>query len=254
MSLTDAGRQFYDHCVDVLASVEAAEKSVETAGASPRGVLKVAAPLLLGSQVVAPLIPRFRERHSETSVNLRLSDSFVDFVQESIDIGIRMSVMADSSFTLRKIAEIERVFCASPSYLSEAPPLERSADLLNHSCLLLRFPGSEQYRWTMTEQDETITLPVAGELDADNGEVLTKWALDGFGIAMKPLFEVAPYLADGRLVQVLPAVSPVSVTLGLLYPSRKLLPNRAKTFIGMATEEIRRHLGQQLALVGRQLP
>ncbi|KAB7781845.1 Transcriptional regulator LysR family [Methylorubrum populi] len=252
MSLTDAGRQFYDNCVDVLAAVEAAEKSVEAVGASPRGVLRVAAPCLLGSRVVAPLIPQFRERHSETSMNLRLSDSFVDLVQESIDIAVRMSVMADSSFTLRKVAEIQRVLCASPGYLDGAPPLEKAADLLNHSCLLLRFPGSEQFRWTLSDGDETVTLPVAGPLDADNGEVLTQWALDGFGIVMKPLFEVAPLLAERRLVQVLPEACPVPVTLGLLYPSRKLLPNRAKTFINMATEAIRKYVSQQLALLGRE--
>lgn len=252
MSLTDAGRHFYDSCVEILAAVEAAEKSVETEGARPRGVLKVAAPYLLGSQVVAPLIPRFRELHGETSVNLRLSDCLVNLVEESIDIAIRMSVMADSSFTLRKVAEVERILCAAPSYLSAAPPLDKPADLLNHSCLLLRFPGSEQFRWTLVDREETLTLPVAGHLDADNGEALTRWALGGSGIVMKPVFEVAPYLADGSLVQVLPQAPPLSVTLGILYPSRKLLPNRAKTFINMTTEALRRHINERLALVNRK--
>lgn len=247
MRLTDAGRQFYDKCADVFAALEVAEKSVETVGANPRGVLRIAVPWQLGTQVIAPLIPKFREQHLETDVNLRLSDTFVDLVQESIDIAIRMSVMDDSSFTLRKVSEIERVLCASPDYLASRPKLEKPSELLNHSCLLLRFPGSEQFRWTLGQSTETVTLQVSGPLDADNGEVLTQWALAGYGIVLKPRFEVASFLADGRLLEVLPEARPTSVTLGLLYPSRKLLPNRTSTFVAMATEALRTHVRQQLA-------
>ncbi|MEE7493328.1 LysR family transcriptional regulator [Methylobacterium oryzae] len=252
MNLTDAGRQFYESCVDVMAAVEAAEKSVETSGASPRGVLRVASPSLIGSRVVAPLIPRFRQRHSETTVHLRMSDRFVDLVEEAIDIAIRLSVMPDSSFTLRKIAHVERVLCAAPDYLAAGPLLEKPADLLHHSCLLLRFPGAEQFRWTLRSADETMTLPVSGPLDTDDGAVLTEWALAGQGIVVKPLFEVASHLASGRLVEILPGVQPESVTLGILYRSRKLLPNRAKTFISMATEEIRNYVEGELDLIGRR--
>ena len=81
---------------------------------------------------------------------------------------------------------------------------------------------------------------------------LTQWALDGLGIVLKPLFEVAHYIADGRLVEVLPRGARRSrVTLGVLYPTRRMLPPRTKSFIDLAVEELRRHLAEQLALLER---
>ncbi|MBD8905234.1 LysR family transcriptional regulator [Methylorubrum zatmanii] len=253
MNLTEAGRVFYDRCLDIAAAVERAEKSVEMQGAAPRGTLKVTAPLSLGRRVVAPLVPAFRERHAETDVHLRLSDHLLDLVQEAVDVAIRLSQMRDSSFTLRKVADVERILCAAPRYLAEHPAPESPAELLDHSCLLLRFPGSEQFRWTLLDGDEVVTLPVAGRIDADDSDVLTEWAVQGQGIALKPVFEVAPHLADGRLVPVLPHMPPTPVTLGVVYPSRKMLPNRAKTFVEMTTEALRAHVGAQLDLIGRRL-
>lgn len=251
MSLTEAGRIFYDRCLDITAAVERAEKCVEAAGATPRGTLKVTAPLGLGRRVIAPLIPRFRERHQEADVHLRLSDHLLDLVQEAVDVAVRLSQMRDSSFTLRKVAGVERVLCAAPSYLERSPPLDEPADLLRHDCLLLRFPGSEQFRWTLTDRGKTLTLPVSGHIDVDDGETLTNWALAGEGIALKPLFEVASHIASGQLVTVLPKTPPLSATLGILYPSRKMLSARGKMFVDMAYAVMRDHVAAQLALVGK---
>jgi DNA-binding transcriptional LysR family regulator len=157
---------------------------------------------------------------------------------------------AANAFTLRKVAEIDRVLCAAPAYLAEHPAPAEPADLLQHDCLLLRYPGSEQFRWTLVDGQETVTLPVAGHIDADDGDTLTAWALAGEGIVLKPLFEVAAHLAEGRLVQVLEHTPPTSVTLGLLYPSRKMLSARTKTFVDMTHEALRQHVSEQLALVG----
>ena len=77
-------------------------------------------------------------------------------------------------------------------------------------------------------------MPITGPLDADDGDVLTQWALDGLGIVLKPLFEVAHLVAEGRLVEVLPEAPPLPVTLGVLYPTRRMLPPRTKSFIDLA--------------------
>ncbi|MBB2962613.1 DNA-binding transcriptional LysR family regulator [Methylobacterium sp. R2-1] len=202
---------------------------------------------------MAPLIPAFRERHPEADVHLRLSDHLLDLVQEAVDVAVRLAQMRDSTFTLRKVAEIERILCASPDYLAEHPAPESPAELIDHSCLLLRFPGSEQFRWTLRDGDEAVTLPVSGRIDADDGDVLTEWAMKGQGIVLKPVFEVASHLADGRLVPILPGTPPAPATLGVVYPSRKMLPARAKSFVEMTTEALRAHVGAQLALIGRRL-
>jgi DNA-binding transcriptional LysR family regulator len=113
----------------------------------------------------------------------------------------------------------------------------------------LRFPGSQQFRWTFDFRGEAAAVLVEGPLDADDGDVLTQWALDGLGLVMKPLFEVAPFIVDGRLVEVLPEARPQPATLGVLYPTRRMLPPRTKSFIDLAVEESRRHVASQLALL-----
>jgi DNA-binding transcriptional LysR family regulator len=247
MRLTEAGAVFLEHCREIVETVERAEASVaESTGASAKGALRVTAPLGLGRRVVAPMVTRYRELQPHTDVRLRLSDHILDIVKEGVDIAIRLARMQDSSFTLRKVAEIDRVLCASPGYIERRGAPATPDDLPRHDCLLLRFPGSQQFRWNLDFRGESIALPVEGPVDADDGGVLTQWALDGLGIVMKPAFEVADHLASGRLVEVMPEARPQSVTLGLLYPSRRMLPPRVKTFIDMVVEELRRHLALQL--------
>jgi DNA-binding transcriptional LysR family regulator len=253
MNLTEAGRIFYERCREIIESVERAEVSVTEAGAAPRGTLKVTAPLSLGRRVICPLAAQYREQHAETDVHLRLSDHLLDLVQESVDVAIRLAQFRDSTFTLRKIADIERVLCASPSYLERRGTPKGPSDLLQHACLLLRFPGSQQFRWTLTVEQESVTLPISGQLDADDSDVLIAWALTGQGIVMMPLFEVTEHLISGRLVTVLPEAPPHPVTLGILYPTRKMLPLRVKSFVDMTVEGVRQHVSTQLGLVGEKL-
>lgn len=246
MSPTEAGRIFYERCLDVAEAVERAEASVADAGASPRGALKVTAPLGLGRRVVAPMVADFRTRYPETQVWLRLSDHLLDLVQESVDVAIRMSQLQDSTMTLRKIADVERVLCAAPRYIERHGAPRTPTDLLQHVCLLLRFPGSQQFRWTLSAKKKSVTLPVSGPIDADDGDVLTEWALSGQGIALKPIFEVAEHLAAGRLVPVLRDYRPQPVTLAVLYPSRRMIPRRVKSFVEMSVEQLRQHVKGQL--------
>jgi DNA-binding transcriptional LysR family regulator len=248
MNLTEAGQVFLEHCREVMAAVERAEASVAAVtGASARGTLHITAPLGLGRQALAPMVARYRALQPNTDVRLRLSDHLLDLVREGVDLAIRMARMEDSSFTLRKIAEIRRVLCASPAYLERRGAPQTPYDLANHDCLLLRFPGSQQYRWTLVHQGDVMTVPISGPLDADDGDVLTQWALDGLGIVLKPLFEVAAHIAAGSLVELLPDAPPQSVTLGILYPSRRMLPPRTKTFMDLAADELRGHVESQLA-------
>jgi len=247
MSLTESGRIFYERCLDVLEAVERAEASVAGAGASPRSALKVTAPLGLGRRVIAPIVSEFRSSHPQTEVRLRLSDHLLDLVQEAIDIAVRVAHFQDSSFTMRKIADVQRVLLASPTYLERNGAPARPDDLLGRPCLLLRFPGSQQFRWTLLVEGKQVSFPVSGPLDADDGDVLTEWALAGEGIVLKPAFEMAEHIAAGRLVAVLPDYPCQSVTLGVLYPTKRMAPPWQKDFVELVVERVRRHVAEALA-------
>ncbi|MDJ1157062.1 LysR family transcriptional regulator [Chelatococcus sp. SYSU_G07232] len=236
---TEHGQIFYRHCLEVVEAVERAETSVATASGVPSGSLRVTAPLGFGRRVLAPLVPKFHELHPRVDLRLRLSDHLLDLLGEAVDVAIRMAVLRDSSFVVRKIADCRRVLCAAPAYLEARGTPQKPEDLLDHNCLLLRFPGSQQYQWTLNTPDGPVKLPVSGIFDADDGDVLTQWALDGQGIVLKPVWEIAEHLRGGALKVVLREFEPEPVVLAVLYPHRSFLPAKVRAFSDFLVEHTR---------------
>jgi DNA-binding transcriptional LysR family regulator len=228
---TEEGQVFYEHALDVLSAIERAESSMASVGRTPVGALRITAPLGFGRRVLAPLVADFRKQYPKIQISLRLSDHLIDLLNEAVDVAIRMANPADSSFIVRNLGDCSRVLVASPDYLRRKGRPHEPADLINHNCLVLRFPGSAQVRWRLQSEDGPLALPITGEFDADDGDVLTEWALHGAGIAMKPYWEVAEYLRTGALETVLPNNSPEGVKLVMLYPHRQLMSAKVKAFV-----------------------
>jgi DNA-binding transcriptional LysR family regulator len=246
---TEQGQAFYNACQDVISALEFAESVVADAGGAPQGTLRVTAPLGMGRRILGPLVPEFRDAFPQIEIQLRLSDHLLDLLAESVDIAVRMGVMPDSALIARKIMDCERVLCAAPAYLDAQGTPATPDDLLTHECLLLRFPGSQQYRWTLNAKSGPVTIPVRGSFDADDGDVLTAWAVMGRGIVMKPVWEIADHLRDGRLRPVLLDHAPEPAVLSVLYPHRQLLAAKVKAFADFAIER----LGPELRAVQQDL-
>ena len=236
---TEAGCIFYEHALSVLEAVERAESSMVTASGIPTGSLRVAAPLGFGRRILAPLVSEFHAKNPKVEMRLRLSDHAIDLLSESVDVAIRMSALPDSSLIVRKLADCPRVLCAAPAYLAANGVPETPDDLLHHNCLLLRFPGSTDFRWSLNTPQGPRILPVSGQMDADDGDVLTEWTLGGEGIMLKPYWEVAEHIESGRLRIVLPDYPPESVSLVMLYPHRHLLPAKVRVFTEFLMEKSR---------------
>jgi DNA-binding transcriptional LysR family regulator len=192
-----------------------------------------------GRRFLAPLVSEFHTLYPRMEIRLRLSDHVIDLLSESVDVAVRMAVLPDSSLVVRKIADCPRVLCASPGYLQANGRPRTPDDLLQHNCLLLRYPGSAQARWTLNAPDGPTVVPVSGRFDADDGDVLTEWALQGAGITLKPYWEVADHLNRGELEVVLPEFPPDEVSLTLLYPNKHLLPARVRLFADFLVERTR---------------
>jgi DNA-binding transcriptional LysR family regulator len=250
MTLTEQGRIFYDHVIDALQTIEMAEANIGELGALPLGAIRVAAPLGLGRRFVAQAAAAYQDIHPKIDVQLRLSERRLDIIAESVDLALQYVTFADSSMIMRKIADAERILCASPDYIERWGMPQVPGDLAHHQCLLLRFPGSREFRWTLTQGGEEVSIQVKGHLDADDGDVLTAWALDGRGIILKPVFEIADTLAQGRLVPVLTANPPPPAPLAVLYPTRNLVPLKVKAFADLLVERGRRYLATELARLG----
>ncbi|TNF20353.1 MAG: LysR family transcriptional regulator [Rhodobacteraceae bacterium] len=242
---TEVGRVFYDHARKVLESLDEAEAVVANFSDTPRGVIRVTAPLGIGRQIIAPMVPEFTGLYPETSVQMRLSDRNVDMLGERLDVAFFLGIPKESDLTLRKIAECDRVLCAAPDYLARAGVPQVPEDLMagRHNCLLLRYPRSPDYFWVLDTGDGPRKMEVAGQFDADNADVLIDWALAGHGIANIARFVIEAELQAGRLVEVLPATPPRPGIFGCLYPHRRLQDPKIRRFVDFMSERCRDRIG-----------
>lgn len=233
---TAEGAGFYEHCRGILAQLEQARSELAERTTKPTGPIKVTVPCGFGRLYVAPAIPRFLERYPDLQVRLDLTDRLVDLIEEQVDLAIRIAALEDSTAIARTLAPNRRVVVGAPAYLDRRGRPQKPEDLFEHNCLLLRFPGSQQYRWTLGTPDGPVTLPVSGTMDASNGEVLRDWCLAGQGLALKSLWEVWQDIREGRLEVVLPDYPPPGHAITALYPHGRYLPVRVRVLIDFLVE------------------
>lgn len=251
---TEQGKAFYGGACEVLESVEAAEAQVVNITDNPKGSLYVAAPLGVGRRLIAPQVPAFLEKYPEVSIRLRLTDRKVDLTTEGLDLSFFLGQPEDSTLRIRKIADVERVLCASPEYIEERGMPETGADLLDkkHDCLSLRFPGSSEFQWPLNVDGSVKKFSVSGRYECDDGDVLTDWALAGHGITLKPVFEVADHIASGRLVSVAAQNAPEPIQMACLFTHRRRQDPKARLFMDFVIDRISRDIRN--ATIQAQLP
>jgi DNA-binding transcriptional LysR family regulator len=246
LTQTEIGRDFYDHARRVITALEDAEAVVSGLSGRPRGTIRLTAPLGLGRRVIAPLVARFAQDYPEINLNLRLSDRRVDIVEDQIDMAFVLGDVPESSLKLRKIADAPRVLAASPAYLARRGVPQTPDDLKSHDCLLLRFPRSPEYSWTLQGPDGPMRLDLRGQMDCDDASVLTDWALGGAGIVNRPRLELAEHLASGSLVELLPQTPPAPAVFACLYPHRRQQDPKIRLFADFMVQECKRALGRQV--------
>ncbi|CUH79905.1 LysR family transcriptional regulator [Tropicibacter naphthalenivorans] len=245
---TEHGRMFYDGARGILEAIEDAEGNVMEATQSPRGTIYVAAPLNLGRRIIAPAVVKFRDQFPEIDVRLRLSDRSVDVTAEGLDLAFHLGPLADSDLKVRMIADCPRMLVAAPSYVAARGMPEDGAALVRdrHACLNLRFPGAQEFQWTLRTDDGPRRFEISGPLESDDGDVLTDWALAGCGIVLKPRFEIATYLTTGALVPVAAQTPPYPAQLACLSPSRKHRDPKVRVFSDYMIDVCRSALREEL--------
>ena len=176
---TEQGKAFYSGACEILESVESAEAQVVNITENPKGALFVAAPLGVGRRLVAPQVPEFLKIYPEVSIRLRLTDRKVDLTTEGLDLSFFLGQPEDSNLRIRKIADIQRVLCASPEYIKRRGLPANGDELIlkGHECLNLRFPGATEFQWRLLTEEGPKRFRVAGRYESDDGDVLTDWAL-----------------------------------------------------------------------------
>lgn len=230
---TEQGQSFYRGATEILEAVESAEAQIVNLTENLRGSLYVAAPLGVGRRLIAPLVPDFIAQYPEVNVRLRLTDRKVDLTTEGLDLAFFLGQPEDSNLRIRKIADVERILCASPAYIEKRGMPESGDDLLDgsHECLSLRFPGATEFQWRLQTEDGPKRFRVSGRYESDDGDVLTDWALAGHGIAMKPVFEIADHLESGALVAVAEKTPPEPIQMACLFTHRRMQDPKTRLFM-----------------------
>ena len=246
---TEHGNVFYSGAKQVLEAITEAEAAVSALSGQPRGTIRVTAPLGLGRRLVASGIPEFHDKYPDIEVRLRLSDHNVDILKEGLDVAFRLGVIEDSSLRMRGIMECERVLVAAPKYLEKRGEPESANELIGkkHDCLMLRYPGSREYFWTLETPSGPTKFEVHGPFDSDDGDVLTGWALAGRGIINKPRFEVEPFIRDQRLKIILPQTPPTPVQFAAVYPHKKLQDPKVRLLLDFMAERCHKLIKDILA-------
>jgi DNA-binding transcriptional LysR family regulator len=219
-SLTEVGRIYLERSRTLLADFDAAEASATELQAEPRGLLRVTAPVVLGTHGLAPLLEEFMKRYPQVQVELSLHDRVVDLVDEGIDVALRSGPLPNSGFVARPLAPLRMLLAASPAYLRRHGTPRTPADLPQHECLGFAH-WVHKDRWRLLGPKGEERVPVKSRLQINNGEALRQAALAGAGIVMQSELLLAGDIAQRRLIRVLPRHAPPAREAHLLY-----LPDR----------------------------
>jgi len=243
LSLTDAGRAFYDRARDALAGLDEARNAVSSLGAAPRGLVRITAPVDLAADLAA-VTTVFLRAHPDVRVETLLTARYVDLVKEGFDLAIRAGSLADSSLLARKLGESEFGLFASPAYLDAAGRPRRLADLARHECVLYR-AGSATARWRLSGPRGDEEVSVRGRVDTDELAFVRAMVLAGFGIALVPVSTmIRPLVASGVLERVLPRYALRGAVVHIVWPSRRFEPAAVALFREALAEALPRSLGR----------
>ncbi|XXN62669.1 LysR family transcriptional regulator [Enterobacter ludwigii] len=234
-SVTEAGRDFYERAKIILAELEAAESFAAETRATPRGRIRINAPVTFGVHALAPLLPTYLKQNPDVTVELMLANRMVDLIDEGVDIVFRVGHLPDSGLVARALHPYQLIACASPTYLNDAPPLAHPRDLSQHECLIFSHTSLRTH-WEFESAEGMLRVAVEGRLMLDSGEALINAARAGQGVALQPAELVNPLIQEGSLVQVLGAYNIPTRPLHILHaPDRRLTP-KVRSFLDFASD------------------
>ncbi len=231
ITLTFEGSAFLEDCQRILNDFANAEASVSLGGVKASGHVRVTAPAGFGRRHVAPLIGPFVASNKDVSVSLELSDRLVDIVNDGFDLAIRIGQLDDSSLIGVTLAQNQRVVVASPAYLQARGIPRTPADLGDHNCLAFGNYGNQARGWLLQVDGRQVAIRVGGSMECNDGAVLHEWALAGYGLAWRSMWEVSEDLQAGRLQTVLDDYAAPLNAIHAVYPQRRHLPLRVRMFI-----------------------
>lgn len=240
LRLSESGQQIYVNCLDMVNAAQAVMESSGQFHSEPQGTVRMSVPKAVGHFMLHPHMPEFFQRYPKIDVQMLLEDRYVDFIDDGVDLAIRITDHPPGGLMGRRLIEINHLLCATPQYLAEHGTPEQPQDLKQHSCIYLGEQPSDS-KWKFQQGSKTITVQVSGRYSANHTGIRLDAALKHIGIASLPYFVARHALQDGRLIQVLPDwyfKTYYSGDAWLLYPPTRHLPPKLSVFIQFLAEKL----------------
>jgi DNA-binding transcriptional LysR family regulator len=235
IQLTDAGRDYIDAVRQIMAQVSDAESRAAGEYEVPRGELRITVPDEFGHRMVLPIAYEFLREHSEINLDIITTNSFIDLVEERIDIGVRIGHLPDSSLYATGVGDARVLTCASPKYLERKGIPRTPADMNDHDAILL---GNFSRAWAYPGSETPDAVPLR-RVHANDATAACDAAVWGLGIARLPNFVVNDHLKSGALVEILKDFPTRSLPVHLVYMKQGLLPLKVRAFIDWVAPRLR---------------
>lgn len=237
VTLTDIGRGYYARAQRILEELDFADDAAGGHESEPHGLLRIAAPVTFCTLLIAPLLPELARRYPRLELDIRLSDSVSNMIDESIDVAVRIGALEQHpNLIARRLGSHDRVICASPAYLAQHGAPHTPDELRAHNCLQFAYGGNRNI-WRLQQGGEIHEVPVHGTLSVNNADVLRQAALGGMGLVMLACWLVREELASGALLPVLPAYranpGAMDISISAVYQANRRGSAKIKAFIAV---------------------
>lgn len=237
LNLTEVGAVYLERCLQILDDIEETELSVTRLQTEPRGTLKLNATPFFGAYHLAPAIAAYTGIYPDVNVELVLQAGYVDLIEEGFDLAIHLDSLPDSSLIARKLGSSQRVVCGAPAYFEKRGIPQTPNDLKKHNCLVnSSLPPRDQWQFSEPESGKTTVVKVTGTMEANVADALRMAAISGLGLVLLPTYMVGQDLRKGRLQAVLTDYIPAPLEIHAVYPHRKHLSAKVRTFVDFLHE------------------
>jgi DNA-binding transcriptional LysR family regulator len=238
--LTEAGLRYLDSSRDILASIAAAGEDAAGVNAAPRGRVSVTASVMCGKSFVVPCVIEFLKRYPEVEVLGHFLDQNVNFVDEGIDVAVKIGHLPDSGLKALRVGQVRRVLCAAPDYLAEHGVPRHPGDLLRHTVIAAAgvSPGVE---WKFGGAEHPVTVRIKPRLTVTSNAAAIEAVRAGLGICRLLCYQIAAELAEGRLQIILADYEEAPWPVHIVHRQSTLGSSRVRHFIDLLAASLRAH-------------
>jgi len=235
ISLTDAGRAYFERCRQIVFDAENAERSINRLQENPSGLLRINAPVSFGSKYLLDVLPQFLIRYPEVKMDVEFNDRLIDVVAEGYDVVIRVGAIKDSNLVARKFASSKIVTVAAPDYLKRKGCPQQVEDLMQHDCIAYSLLPAPTL-WDFYQAGERSSVSIEPRTICNNAAIQMAMLVQGIGIARLPYFICEQEGNNGQLQIILDSYEQVPLDVYAVYPHRQYLTAKVRAFVDFIAE------------------